>query len=93
MSQIAASSTEQARGIEHIGTAITKIETVTQNNAANAQETADAAAAMSVEMQTTRTHLDELVAVVGLRGSGASGQQPSPVAGSTRKRAPAPRFA
>ncbi len=67
VTQIAASSEEQARGVSNIGTAIQRIEKVTQNNVANAQETADAASEMSAQMQTTRQHLDELVAVVGLR--------------------------
>jgi methyl-accepting chemotaxis protein len=67
VSQIASSSEEQARGVTHIGEAIHRIETVTQNNAANAQTTAEAASDMIAQVQTTRKHLDELVAVVGLR--------------------------
>ena len=43
MSQIAASSDEQARGITNIGQAINRIELLTQNNAANAHRTAEAA--------------------------------------------------
>jgi hypothetical protein len=69
VSQIAASSIEQARGVEHIGQAIARIEAVTQNNAANAQQTAESAQAMTTEVQTTRRHLDELVAVVGLKAA------------------------
>jgi methyl-accepting chemotaxis protein len=67
VSQIAASSNEQARGVDHIGTAISRIEQVTQNNVVNAQETAESASAMSAQVQTTRQHLDELVLVVGLQ--------------------------
>jgi methyl-accepting chemotaxis protein len=67
VSQIAVSSDEQARGIGTIGQAITRIESVTQNNTANAHETASAADEMAMQMQTTRGHIDELVAVVGLR--------------------------
>jgi methyl-accepting chemotaxis protein len=66
VSQIAASSVEQARGVEHIGQAIARIEAVTQNNAANAQQTAENAEAMTAQVETTRHHLDELVAVVGM---------------------------
>ncbi len=66
VSEIAASSEEQARGIKHIGEAITRIENVMQNNVRNAQRTAEAASAMSNQVQATRNHLDELVAVVGL---------------------------
>lgn len=69
MSQIAISSDEQARGITNIGQAISRIEHLTQNNAANAHKTAQAAGAMSAEVEATRKHLDELVAVVGERRS------------------------
>jgi len=65
MSQIAASSGEQARGITSIGQAISRIELLTQNSAANAHKTAEAAAAMGDQVAATRRHIDELVAVVG----------------------------
>jgi methyl-accepting chemotaxis protein len=67
VTQIASSSEEQARGISSIGQAIARIETVTQSNVANANETAAAADEMTAQVQTTRKHLEELVAVVGLR--------------------------
>lgn len=66
VSQISSSSEEQSRGVAHIGTAVMRIESVTQNNAANAQQTADAAAEMSIQVQRTREHVAELVAVLGL---------------------------
>jgi methyl-accepting chemotaxis protein len=69
VSQIAASSVKQARGVEHIGQAIARIEAVTQNNAANAQQTAENAEAMISQAETTRHHLNELVAVVGLKAA------------------------
>lgn len=67
VSQIALSSNEQARGIDHIGTAMARISSVTENNVANAQQTAETAAAMSRQVLTNRDHLDELMAVVGMR--------------------------
>jgi methyl-accepting chemotaxis protein len=67
VTQIAASSEEQARGVAHIGQAIQRMEAVTQNNVANAQQTAEAASEMGAQVQTTRHHIDELVAVVGLK--------------------------
>jgi len=66
VSQIAASSQEQARGVDHIGQAISKFESVTQSNAANAQQTADNAAEMTTQVETTRGHLEELASLVGL---------------------------
>lgn len=69
MSQIAASSEEQARGITNIGQAISRIELLTQNNAANAHKTAEAASAMGEQVAATRKHIDELVTVVGAQAS------------------------
>ena len=64
VSQIARASEEQARGIAQIGKAIVRIESLTQRNVANAQETADAASAMTAQVAQTRQYLDELVVVV-----------------------------
>lgn len=72
VSQIAASSNEQALGIAHIGQAILKIESLTQRNVINAQQTAEGASAMTCEVENTRRYLDELVAVVGLRSASRS---------------------
>jgi hypothetical protein len=68
MSQIAASSDEQARGITNIGQAINRLELLTQNNAANAHKTAEAASAMGSQVAATRKHIHELVTVVGAHG-------------------------
>jgi methyl-accepting chemotaxis protein len=67
VSEIAASSKEQAHGVKDIGQAMARIGAVTQNNVTNATKTAQAASSMSEHVQTTRDHLEELVAVVGLR--------------------------
>ena len=69
VSQIAVNSNEQARGISHIGDALSKIEKVTQSNSASAQDTAESATSMAAQIQSTREHLDQLVCVVGLRNS------------------------
>ena len=66
VSQIAASSEEQSRGVNQIGQAVSRMGALTQNNAANAQQTAENASAMTEQVRTTRKHLEELVAVVGL---------------------------
>ena len=65
ISHIATSSEEQARGVGHVSEAITRIESVTQRNAANAHETAQAAEAMTHQVRITREHLDELIGIVG----------------------------
>jgi hypothetical protein len=58
---------EQTRGIRTIGQAISRLETVTQNNVANAQQTAESASSMTSQVERTRHHLQELVDVVGLK--------------------------
>lgn len=70
VSQIASNSRQQAGDISKIGEALTKIESVTQNNAASARETAESASSMTVQVENTRQHLDELVSVVGFASSG-----------------------
>jgi len=67
VSQIASSSDEQAKGITNIGQAIIRIESLTQRNVAQAQQTAEGASEMTSQVENTRRYLDELVAVVGLR--------------------------
>jgi len=65
VSQIASSSSEQALGITQIGQAITRIESLTQRNVITAQQTADGAAALTVQVENTRKFVDQLVDVVG----------------------------
>jgi Methyl-accepting chemotaxis protein (MCP) signalling domain len=67
VTQIAASSGEQAIGIAGISHAITRIESLTQHNVINAQQTAEGATAMASQVEATHKYLDELVAVVGLQ--------------------------
>jgi hypothetical protein len=66
VSQIASSSEEQSRGIAHINQAMSRMEKVTQDNAANAKQTVENASAMITQIEATRKHIGELVAVVGL---------------------------
>jgi methyl-accepting chemotaxis protein len=54
-------STEQARGIEQISTAVTQMDTITQSNAANAEETS----ATSEELAGQIELLNEMVARLG----------------------------
>jgi chromosome segregation ATPase len=56
-SAVAASSTQQAAGIEQISTAVAQMDKVTQANAANAEESASA----SEELSAQATELNELV--------------------------------
>ncbi|MBD3240158.1 MAG: hypothetical protein GF331_06195, partial [Chitinivibrionales bacterium] len=55
--EIAAASKEQSQGIEQVNTAVSQMEKVTQNNAANAEESASA----SSELADQARRLDEVV--------------------------------
>ncbi len=65
VSAIATNSEEQARGVTLIGDAVTRMQTVTQNNAANAHETAAGNAEVLKEIEATRSYLDGLVQLAG----------------------------
>jgi methyl-accepting chemotaxis protein len=58
-------SQEQARGIEHIASAMTQMEQVTQQAAANAEESAAASESMSSQSDTMTQVVQQLVAMVG----------------------------
>ncbi|MBI4903671.1 MAG: hypothetical protein HY820_08550 [Acidobacteria bacterium] len=72
-------SQEQARGIEQIGNAISEMEQVTQNNAANAEQSASAAEELNVQSETLKDIVERLKAMVGggqkLRGGGPAQQE------------------
>ncbi len=63
--EIAASSNEQAQGIEQINKAVTEMDKVTQQNAANAEESASASEEMNAQAEQMKGMVDELVAMVG----------------------------
>jgi methyl-accepting chemotaxis protein/methyl-accepting chemotaxis protein-1 (serine sensor receptor) len=58
-------SREQATGIEQIGRAIAQMEQVTQGTAANAEETASAAKALSVQSENLNQIVESLAELVG----------------------------
>jgi methyl-accepting chemotaxis protein len=68
VAEIAAASKEQAQGIDQINTAVTELDKVTQQNAANAEESASAAEEMSAQAKTMQGIVGELVAMVGGAG-------------------------
>jgi methyl-accepting chemotaxis protein/methyl-accepting chemotaxis protein-1 (serine sensor receptor) len=59
------SSSEQARGIEHIASALNQLEAVTQQAAASAEESASVSDSMSAQATTMNSIVNELVALVG----------------------------
>ena len=93
MGEIASASDEQSRGIDQVGTAVTEMDRVTQQNASLVEESASAAA--SLEDQASR--LTQAVAVFRIKKPALSGvlqqrQAPAPAA-APRKALAAPASA
>lgn len=66
VADIARANEEQRRGVDQISSAVSKMDQVTQTNAALAQETAAAAATMSEQIVSTRNYIDELAELIGI---------------------------
>ena len=69
--EIAAASQEQAQGIDQVNTAMAQMDKVTQQNAANAEESASAAEELSGQAESVNDVVRELETLVG----GASARQ------------------
>ncbi|VBB42517.1 Methyl-accepting chemotaxis sensory transducer [uncultured Desulfatiglans sp.] len=65
ISEIATASREQAQGIEQINLAVTEMDKVTQQNAANAEEAAGAAEEMNAQAEQMRGVVRELETMAG----------------------------
>jgi methyl-accepting chemotaxis protein len=77
VSEIAAASQEQAQGIDQVNTAIAQMDKVTQQNAANAEESASASEELSSQAESMNQIVGELVALVGGAASrNTSSKQP-----------------
>ena len=63
--EIAAASQEQAQGIDQVNTAMAQMDKVTQQNAANAEESASASEELSAQAEQMNGIVGELVAMVG----------------------------
>jgi len=63
--EIAASSQEQAKGIDQVNLAMAQMDKVTQSNAANAEESASASEELSAQAATMNEIVSELVTLVG----------------------------
>jgi len=64
--EIAAASQEQARGINQVGIAVTEMDKVVQQAAANAEESASASEEMNAQAEQMKGYVAELGAVVGI---------------------------
>lgn len=65
IAEIAAASSEQAQGISQVNTAVNEVDKVTQQNAANAEESASAAEEMNAQALQMKGYVHQLVAMVG----------------------------
>jgi methyl-accepting chemotaxis protein len=70
VAETAAASNEQAQGIEQVNKAMGEMDTVTQQNAANAEESAAAAEELSAQAETMQGFVDDLVNMVGKNKNG-----------------------
>jgi methyl-accepting chemotaxis protein len=74
---VANSSAEQSQGIAQINTAVCQMDKVTQSNAANAEESAAAAAELNAQATTMKQSVAELLNLVG-RARPAPALEPPP---------------
>jgi|GEM_PF-541348 len=65
VSEIAAANQEQSQGIDQVNTAMTQMDKVTQQNAANAEESASASEELSVQAESMKEVVAQLVTIVG----------------------------
>jgi len=72
VAEIAAASNEQAQGIGQVNTAVTEMDRVVQQNAANAEESASASEEMNAQAEQMKSMVGELMALVGGKSSGTA---------------------
>lgn len=72
VAEIASASDEQAQGVDQVNTAVSKMDEVTQANAATAEEAASASEQLSSQSEMLNHMVDELQGMVG--GSGRRGE-------------------
>jgi methyl-accepting chemotaxis protein len=65
ISEIAAASQEQAQGINQVNTAVSQMDKITQQNAANAEESASASEELSAQATVMNEIVNELAMLVG----------------------------
>ena len=65
VADVAAASREQTQGIDQVNTAVTQMDSVTQSNAASAEESASAAEELNAQAESLKDAVAQLVAMVG----------------------------
>jgi methyl-accepting chemotaxis protein len=75
--EIAAASQEQSQGIDQVNTAVNQMDKVTQQNAANAEESASASEELSAQAETMNQIVSQLSTLVGVSSvNGGSSRKP-----------------
>jgi hypothetical protein len=77
--EVSNASAEQTKGIERVNQAVAEMDRVTQDHAANAEESASAAVDLKTQAELMGGILDELIAIVGTKGGGGNGEGPRPI--------------
>ena len=83
--EISAASAEQAQGIDQVNSAMSQMDKVTQQNAANAEESASAAGELKSQSEAMQGIVQDLVALVHGSRNPAIGQSPRQTAKSQPK--------
>jgi methyl-accepting chemotaxis protein len=73
LTEIHSATAEQARGIDEINVGVQQMDKVTQQNAANAEESASASEEMTAQAAGLKDMMNELMAMVGSTGNGHHG--------------------
>ena len=77
VAEIATAAKEQSQGITQVGIAMTQMDTITQSNAANAEQSASAAEQLNSQAETMQDNVGLLRALV-VRGNRSQKKAPSP---------------
>ena len=86
VAEIAAASQEQARGIDHVGSAIVEMDKVVQQTAANAEESASASEELNAQAGQMQAVAETLMQIVNGSANGAASKAAAPSAPSPRKK-------
>jgi methyl-accepting chemotaxis protein len=77
--EIASASQEQAHGISQINIAVTEMDKVTQQTAANAEESASASEELNAQAEQMKVYVEDLELVIGGSGKGGVVHHAAPV--------------
>ena len=84
VSEIYQASDEQARGIEQVNIAITQMDKVVQQNAANAEESASASEELNAQAEQLWDYVNELMLLIARKDDSSGGKSPHNDMGSVR---------